>query len=364
MELGNIQLKDKTTKILKKAKNKAKSVLSTPPQKSKTYYDLNADTVKSFSVLQKEFANFLGANHQRKKLEKNLKKAVHGYGNKNNGRLSQREKKGKEAVETFNKAVEKIRKKKLAEIDRKAQTTIGQDIKKTTKKTKNKISKSIEKANTAFWKLHGDDIAPTVVNKENAKKTAKKYIVEPTKNFYENTDEVVTKAGRAVGKGLGKTAKFIKNEPAMAAGKLVVGPLGKAAAFAISPAVGTAVVASPIGPGTAAGAVGAGVQRLVTPYNKVVPITKTVKKQREKVDMWGKPTGKMETYRDKEVVGYGTLRTKKAIEGKRLEDSFTNALTPKFKKHWSIKKGVQSVKAGTEKVGQLFRPRRGVLVPA
>jgi len=54
MKLGNIQLKEKTTKILKKAKDKAKSVLSTPPQKSKTYYDLNTDTVKSFSVLQEK----------------------------------------------------------------------------------------------------------------------------------------------------------------------------------------------------------------------------------------------------------------------------------------------------------------------
>lgn len=329
---------------------------------------------------QKEFANFLGAKFQKKLLEHNLNKAVHGYGKKNNGRLSQREKEGEKAVETFNNAVEKIRKKKLAKIDKRAQTTIGQDLKrvvkkldlkKVPKKTIDKISEFDDKARKAYWDLHGDRInEPSEVHKKFNK---------AAKNFYENTDEVVTKTSRSIGKGLGKTARFIKNEPAMAAGKLVIGPAGKAAAFAISPSVGAAVAASPVGPGTIAGALGSGIQHLATPSKKVVPITKTVKKQRPKVDMWGKPTGKMETYRDKEVVGYGTKRSKKAIEGKRLEDSFTDAFTPKFKKRWSIqrgvraidggvqavkdnvKSGVQSVRTGTERLGQLFRPRREVV---
>lgn len=173
-------------------------------------------------------------------------------------------------------AVERVTNREVARATEKASTPLKQDIRGAITNTKTSIINTPQNLKTAAIKTK--DIA---------------------KNIYENTGDVTA-----------KTAGWARKNPELFVGDVVVGLASKPAAFAINPALGTALMASPVGPGKVATAAGYAMRK--SP-NKVV------------------------TFRGKKM----TQRRKRVLQGKETEAAIQRRLGGK-----SIKGAVENIKTG------------------
>lgn len=168
--------------------------------------------------------------------------------------------------------------------------------------TQREVKKAVQKAETPLRQDINNAARNTVQSIKNTPQTLRTTATrakETAKNIYENTGDITA-----------KTAGWARKNPELFVGDVVIGLASKPAAFAINPALGAGLMASPVGPGKVATA---GLYAFRKSPNKVVE------------------------YGGKKM----TQRRKRILQGKKVERAVQEKIGGK-----SLKGGIESIKSG------------------